>query len=306
MNNSSTIIWVIGSINTDMVVKAGKLPSPGETVLGGEFLINPGGKGANQAVAAARLGSAVAMVGCVGSDVFGDEAIAGLKDELVDCSHIYRDDSRASGVALISVDEKGENHIVVAPGANSALSLQHVEQSFNHIPDNALVMLQLEIPLNTVSHVLTLARHKNCKIILDPAPARELPHTVFQDLFLITPNQSEAAMLTGIDIEDINAAKTAAQQLLEMGVKNVALTLGGQGVIFASEQGIEVIAAPTVSALDSTAAGDCFNGALATALVKGATLSEAIKFACHAASIAVTRLGAQNAMPREQELNSFV
>jgi ribokinase len=289
-----------------MVVKAGKLPSPGETVLGGEFLINPGGKGANQAVAAARLGSAVAMVGCVGSDVFGDEAIAGLKDELVDCSHIYRDDNRASGVALISVDEKGENHIVVAPGANSALSLQHVEQSFNHIPDNALVMLQLEIPLNTVSHVLTLARQKNCKIILDPAPARELPDTVFQDLFLITPNQSEAAMLTGIDIEDINAAKTAAQQLLEMGVKNVALTLGGQGVIFASEQGIEVIAAPTVSALDSTAAGDCFNGALANALVKGATLSEAIKFACHAASIAVTRLGAQNAMPREQELNSFV
>ena len=305
MNNSRTAIWVIGSINTDMVVKAGKLPSPGATVLGGEFLMNPGGKGANQAVAAARLGSAVAMVGCVGRDVFGDEAIAGLKDELIDCSHVFRDENRASGVALISVDEKGENHIVVAPGANSSLSLRQVEQSFNHVPDNSLVMLQLEIPLNTVSHVLTLARQKNCKIILDPAPARELPDTVFQDLFLITPNQSEAAMLTGIDIEDSNGAKTAAHRLLEMGAKNVALTLGGQGVIMASPQGIEVIAAPTVSALDSTAAGDCFNGALATALVKGATLSKAIEFACYAASIAVTRLGAQNAMPREHELSSF-
>ena len=305
MSNSSTAIWVIGSINTDMVVKAGKLPSPGETVLGGEFLMNPGGKGANQAVAAARLGSAVAMVACVGRDGFGDEAIAGLKDELADCSHVYRDDSRASGVALISVDEKGENHIVVAPGANSSLSLQHIEQSFNHIPDNSLIMLQLEIPLNTVCHVLTLARQKNCKIILDPAPARELPDTVFQDLFLITPNQSEAAMLTGIDIENSNAAKTAAEQLLEMGANNVALTLGEQGVILASPRGIKVIAAPAVSALDSTAAGDCFNGALATALVRGATLNEAIEFACHAASIAVTRLGAQNAMPREQELESF-
>jgi ribokinase len=166
-------------------------------------------------------------------------------------------------------------------------------------------MLQLEIPLNTVCHVLTLAKQKNCKIILDPAPARELPDTVFQDLFLITPNQSEAAMLTGIDIENSNAAKIAAQQLLEMGANNVALTLGEQGVILASPRGIEVIAAPTVSALDSTAAGDCFNGALATALVRGATLKEAIEFACHAASIAVTRLGAQNAMPHEQELNSF-
>lgn len=305
MNSSDTAIWVIGSINTDMVVKADRLPGPGETVLGGEFLMNPGGKGANQAVAAARSGSAVAMVGCVGHDVFGDKALAGLKAEHIDCSHVYQVDSSASGVALISVDENGENHIVVAPGANSSLSPQHVEQSFNHIPDNALIMLQLEIPLATASHVLTLARQKNCRVILDPAPAKELPDTMFKDLFLITPNQTEAAMLTGIDIEDSNAAKTAAQQLLEMGANNVALTLGRQGAILATAQGIEHIAAPTVNALDSTAAGDCFNGALATALIKGAALSEAIEFACRAASIAVTRLGAQDAMPREQELGSY-
>lgn len=305
MNNSGTAIWVIGSINTDMVVKADKLPLPGETILGGEFLMNPGGKGANQAVAAARLGSAVTMVGCVGRDVFGNKSIAGLKAESIDCSHVYQDDNSASGIALISVDGKGENHIVVAPGANSSLTPQHIEQAFNYIPVNALIMLQLEIPLVTVSHVLTLARQKNCQIILDPAPARELPDTTFQDLFLITPNQSEAAKLTGTVIENSNTAKIAAQQLLEKGVENVALTLGGQGVILATPQSLEHIAAPAVSALDSTAAGDCFNGALATALAKGATLSEAIKFACHAASIAVTRHGAQDAMPHAQELDSF-
>lgn len=305
MNSSDTAIWVIGSINTDMVVKADKLPRPGETVLGGEFLMSPGGKGANQAVAAARLGSTVALVGCVGHDMFGDKALAGLKAEHIDCSHVYQVDSSASGVALISVDERGENHIVVAPGANRSLSPQHVEQSFNQIPDNALIMLQLEIPLETVSHALTLAGQKKCRVILDPAPAKKMPDTMFRDLFLITPNQSEAAMLTGIDIDNSNAAKTAARQLLEMGANNVALTLGGQGAILASAQGIEHIDAPTVNALDSTAAGDCFNGALATALIKGAALSEAIEYACHAASIAVTRLGAQDAMPREHELGSY-
>ncbi len=302
MSSDNTNIWVFGSINTDMVVKANTLPHPGETVLGGEFFMNPGGKGANQAVAAARLGSSVTMVGCVGADAFGDQAIAGLNAESINCRHIYQDRSTASGVALISLDSKGENHIVVAPGANNSLSIQHVERAFNHIHDNALIMLQLEIPLDTVRHVLKLARRKSCRVILDPAPAREIPEMVLQGLFLVTPNQSEAATLTGIKVDSNESASFAAQKLLEMGAENVALTLGGKGAILATPMGMDHIAVPAVAALDRTAAGDCFNGALASALARGISLKKAVRFGCRVASMAVTRLGAQDSMPREQEV----
>lgn len=296
-------IVVIGSINTDMVVSADKLPRPGETVLGEEFLMTAGGKGANQAVAAARLGARVAMVGSLGLDLFGDAARANLLAETIDCHHVNQNSETSSGVALISVDKRGENHIVVAPGANSTLSERDIESALASIPDQCVILIQLEIPMTTVAHAVRLAAAKHCRIILDPAPAQPLGTDLLDHVYLITPNQTEAEVLTGIEVRDAHSALTAAKALLQQGTETVALTLGAEGVLLASQKQHEVIPAPTVQSVDTTAAGDCFNGALAAALAKGWELREAARYACHAAAISVTRKGAQSSMPRADELN---
>lgn len=299
-------ITVIGSINTDMVVKTPRLPEPGQTVIGGEFFMTAGGKGANQAVAAARLGrnmdAKVAMVGKVGADVFGDSAIARLESEGIDTGFVSRDGERPSGVALISVDDSGENHIVVAPGANDTVGGDLVERAFANVPDASLVLLQLEIPLAAVEKAVMLALKKGCRVILDPAPARELPVSLVGGAYLLTPNETEAEILTGIEVGDEYSAREAAEKLLAGGVANVAITLGAQGVLLANDEDEQLIPAPEVNAVDTTAAGDCFNGALAVALAGGRSLEDSVKFACKAASIAVTRLGAQDAMPYAHEL----
>jgi ribokinase len=295
-------IWVVGSINTDMVVKANSLPHPGQTVLGGEFFMNSGGKGANQAVAAARLGGQVSLLGCLGRDVFGDKAIARLESEKVNCSFVSRSENLASGVAIISVDSTGENQISVAPGANQSVSKRQVDLAFNSILSGSLILLQLEIPLATVGHAIDLARAKKCSVILDPAPAQSLSEQILQGLYLLTPNESEAQTLTGIKVNSVDSAESAAKYLLRMGVLNVALTMGSEGVLLASSEGCEVIPATAVQAIDTTAAGDCFNGSLASALARRETLREAVTFACRAASFAVTRMGAQDAMPKQHEL----
>ena len=305
MTSQQSPIYVIGSINTDMVAMTAQLPAPGETVMGGDFMMSAGGKGANQAVSAVRLGGEVTMVGRLGDDIFGDQSIARLQAERVNCQFITRDPNTASGVALISVDAKGENHIVVAPGANNELSKTIVETVIAALPDNAIILMQLEIPLETVKYIINRTRDSNIRVILDPAPVpiNALEDDFFKDLFLITPNETEATRLTGIEVSDSQSAEKAAIQLLATGVKNVAITLGANGVVLAQPSAIKKIASPEVTAIDTTAAGDCFNGALAVGVASGLTLEKSIEKACIAASIAVTRKGAQDAMPFAKEVN---
>ncbi len=301
-------ILVIGSSNTDMVVKAERLPAPGETVIGGTFLMNAGGKGANQAVGASRLinkaNAQVAFVAKVGADVFGQQAVNGFQAEGINTDYILADAAHPSGVALINVDAAGENCITVAPGANAHLQPSETDAALQSVGGDTLVLLQLEIPLPTVEHVVEQAARRGLRVILNPAPAQALPSTLFPDLFLITPNETEAELLTGIRVTDLQSAEQAALKLHRMGVSNVVITLGAKGAYL--HTGIEGHLIPTaiVNAVDSTAAGDCFNGALAVGLSEGQSLPDAIAFACKAASISVTRLGAQASMPHRTELNA--
>ena len=295
-------ILVIGSSNTDMVVKTTKLPAPGETVIGGTFLMNPGGKGANQAVAAARLAGTVTFVAKIGSDIFGQQAIDGFQREGIDTRHILTDADHPSGVALINVDAHGENCITVAPGANARLQPADVDAALQTALPDTLVLIQLEIPLPTVEYAIQQATKRGLRVILNPAPAQMLPADLFPNLFLITPNETEAEILTGIRVTDESSAEQAALKLHQMGVANVIVTLGAKGAYLHTETGATVVRASPVTPVDTTAAGDCFNGALAVALSEGQTLPEAVTFACRVASISVTRMGAQASMPTRNEL----
>lgn len=302
IGSAQSAIAVIGSINTDMVVKTQSLPSAGETVMGGNFFMSAGGKGGNQAVAAARLGASVSMVANLGMDTLGDTAMSRLQAEGIDCQFVSRDEHEASGVALISVDAGGENQIVVAPGANSTLDRKHIEDAFTQIEASSLVLMQLEIPMDAVSRAAELSTEKGCRLILDPAPAQALPAPLMASAYLITPNETEAEILTGIRVIDEASAREAAIKLLTAGVENVAITLGNQGVFLANNEGSHLIPGLAVEAVDTTAAGDCFNGSLAAALATGSSLPDSIKFACKAASISVTRLGAQDSMSYAREI----
>ena len=297
-------IIVVGSINTDMVIGANKLPKPGETLIGHKFFMNSGGKGANQAVAAARMGGEVAMIANLGVDVFGDSAIAKLKEEGVNCEGITRDPDRSSGVAIINVDDTGENQIVVAPGANATLDTDLVSAALDRIPPSSIVLLQLEIPIESVVKAVEVCQQKGCRIMLDPAPAQALPESVYKGTYLLTPNRNEAELLSGILISDRGSVTCAAEKLLMSGVTNVAITLGSQGVFFANAENKQFLEATSVSAVDTTAAGDCFNGAVVAKLSQGCSLVEGIKSGILASSICVTRHGAQDAMPYSNEVNS--
>ena len=295
-------IIVIGSVNTDIVANASTLPSAGETVMGTDFFVSAGGKGGNQAVAAARLGADVTMVGNLGTDAFGDQAIERLKKENINCKQVTRDSEQASGVALISVNQWGENQIVVVPGANATLSAEHVENAFSNITKGSIILLQLEIPLASVARAIELGIKNDCRIILDPAPAQGLSPSLLENIFLLTPNETEAEILSGIKVTGESSAKEAASALLRLGVHNLAITLGGGGVLLASKNEYLLIPAIEVEAIDTTGAGDCFNGSLASELAKGNELSQSIEFACRVASISVTRAGAQDAMPFSHEV----
>jgi len=302
-NIMSVPIYVVGSSNTDMVVKAGKLPSPGETVIGGSFLMNPGGKGANQAVTASRLGGRVTFVACVGNDIFGRQALQQFQREKINTDFVVTDPNHPSGVALINVDARGENSIAVAPGANGHLSTAIVEQAFQSIIGPAILLLQLEIPIETVEYAIELGHKKHAKVILNPAPANRLSDEVFKHIFVITPNESEAELLTGIRVTNLESAKAAAGKLHEKGVRNVVITLGARGAYLSNEFTQQMIEAPLVTATDTTAAGDCFNGALSVALSEDLPLDQAVAFACKAASISVTRMGAQSSLPYRKEVD---
>lgn len=303
MNKPSVV--VVGSSNTDMVVTAPRIPAPGETILGGAFIEAAGGKGANQAVAAARLGASVTFVARVGLDVLGTAAITHYQNEGIDTSFIVQDEDARSGVALIIVDANGENAIAVASGANMRLSPEDVERAAPAIRRADVVMLQLEIPYETIQYTVNLATDAGIPILLNPAPARSLDMALLRKIKYLTPNESEAEGLTGIPVKDDTTANRAAHALLALGVETVILTRGASGVSWASEAGCGHVAAPRVQAVDTTAAGDAFNGGLAVAVAGGRDLSEALRFACQVGALAVTRLGAQPSLPTLQDLQNY-
>ena len=296
-------ITVIGSTNTDMVVKTSKLPMPGETILGGDFFMNPGGKGANQAVAASRLNGKVTLVAKTGEDVFGRQSKSLFQFENLNTDFLFSDAGSPSGIALITVDDHAENCIVVAPGANARLTPDDIDLAIAAILNAEIVLMQLEIPLETVIHAAGIAAEAGKKVILNPAPAQKLPARLLEMLFMITPNETEAELLTGIRVSDRESAEKAARALLACGVEVVVVTLGSQGALLLTQDCCELIPAFQVVAVDTTAAGDCFNGALAVALSEGASLENAVSFANKAASISVTRLGAQASMPFRSDVD---
>lgn len=295
-------IIVVGSTNTDMVIKADKFPLPGETILGGKFFMNPGGKGANQAVAASRLGGKVTFITKIGNDIFGRQALQQFQNEGIDTRYLCSDPDLPSGVALITVDAKGENSIVVAPGSNGTLSSQDLANAESAINETEILLMQLEIPVATVAAAARIAASAGKKVILNPAPAMTLPDQLFQDLFLITPNKAEAEALTGVDIRDLESAEVAARNLYKKGVANVVITLGATGAVAFDGTTFRHIPAPLVTALDTTAAGDVFNGALAVGIAEGMPLIRAVEFANQAAAVSVTKMGAQASCPYRHEV----
>ena len=299
-------IVVVGSSNTDMIVKLAHLPKPGETVSGGAFSTAAGGKGANQAVAAARAGAEVSLVARVGDDSFGEQAIAGFVGDGIDVSHVVRNPASPSGVALIFVDDGGENCIAVAPGANATLTPEDVDAASELITGADVLVMQLETPIESVEQAAALAREHGVRVILNPAPARPLSDEILGNVSILTPNESEAELLTGIQVEDDESAAAAARALVARGVDTVILTLGSQGAfVFESDSG-ELVPSFEVQAVDTTAAGDVFNGSLAVGLSEGMPLGKAVRFANAAAALSVTKLGAQPSAPTRSEIEAFL
>lgn len=301
-------IVVIGSSNTDMVVKTSHLPAAGETVLGGEFMMNAGGKGANQAVAAARYGEHVVFVARVGDDMFGRQTLESLRRDGIDTSCVSVDSDRMSGVALISVNAEGENSIVVASGANMALGREDIDRAADEIRRADVVLMQLEVPKATVEYAAEVAAAAGVPVILNPAPAPAGPlgAGLLSRIDVITPNRSEATRISGIEVTDMASARRAAEAIHAMGTRRVIITLGGEGSLIYDGGEFEHIGATRVEAVDTTAAGDTFNGVLAVGVAEGLSLARAAREASVAAAISVTRMGAQTAAPTRAEVEAFI
>jgi len=299
-------IVVVGSSNTDMVVRSQKIPSPGETILGSEFDIIQGGKGANQAVAAARAGSKVSFIARVGNDDFGKTAVSGYKKDHINTDHIINDPLYPTGVAIILVDENtGQNSIVVAPGANGQLSVPDIDKAEDEIAHAKVVLMQLEVPLEVIRHTLSLAQKYSVKTILNPAPAQALSDDILRSVDIITPNETEAELLTGMKLTNTETIIRAADFLLQKVNEAVIITLGSNGVYFKLKNGEEAFVTTTkVDVVDNTAAGDVFNGYFATAVSEGMDFQSAIRLANQAAAVSVTRKGAQPSIPLHHEINS--
>lgn len=300
-------ICVFGSLNMDLVVRAPRLPQPGETLSGHGFLTLPGGKGANQAVAAARLGSSVHMVGRVGADAFGQQLLQSLQQQNVHTENIAIDPSMHSGIAMITVAESGENQIVLAAGANSQVDVNDVERLTPLLRDSNVLLLQLEIPIPVVIAAAQTAREAGVLVILDPAPVPEsFPDELYQSIDVLTPNQTEAEQLVGFSITSNADAERAAIALHKRGVKNVIVTMGRAGAIALIDRKLIQISAFAVNAIDTTAAGDAFNGAFAAALDQGKSWEDALQWGVGAGAIAATQLGAQPSLPNRETLLRFL
>lgn len=299
-------VTVVGSSNIDMVVRAQAIPRAGETLLGGDFAMVPGGKGANQAVCAAKLGAQATLVARVGDDVFGQTSLANLRGVGVDTTFVTADPGVPSGVALIVVDARGENAIVVAPGANMALTPADVDRARDAIAASDVVVLQLEIPPETVDHAVEVAHSCGVRVVLNPAPIRNVSLDTLAKVDVLVPNQHEVAGLLGLsggggDLD----AQTAARELISMGASAAVITLGARGAYAAGDGVGGFVPAFEVEAVDTTAAGDAFTASLACALAEGSGLMDAARFAARVAAISVTRLGAQPSMPTRDEVDSF-
>jgi ribokinase len=301
-------IVVVGSINTDLVAVTKRIPVVGETVIGSDFQIHPGGKGANQAVAVARLGYPVRLIGRLGNDTFGAELRSQLEKAGVEISGVSTSDG-VSGVAVIVVSERGENSIVLTPGANFKVTPEDIDANISILKSAGMVLAQLEIPLETVEYLARVCARENVPLILDPAPARDLPAEIFKDIAWFTPNQTEAAFYLGNEYSESNSPAPAevAEVLLSNGCRRVVLKMGASGTYLGSQDGLgNLVPAFSVNAIDTTAAGDAFNAGFATALMLGRSALDSAVFASAVAAISVTRKGAQPSMPSMAEVEEFM
>jgi len=298
-------ITVVGSLNMDLVVTTPKVPVMGETILGSGFMTAPGGKGANQAVAAAKLGGEVYMIGCVGSDIFGKNLLDNLTENKVNIDNVEVKDSTSTGIAVIIVKD-GNNSIIVDSGANSLLTPEMIDKFEEIIKNSDIMVVQLETPLDTVERAISIAKSHGVKVLLNPAPARKLSNELLSMVDIFTPNESECEIITGISISSIDDAKRAVAFLNERGIPQVIITLGGKGVVYNSTAGILHKSVPNVKVVDTTAAGDSFSGAVALALSQGKNIDEAVDFGNIVGTLTVTKKGAQTSLPTMEDVNLFL
>lgn len=298
-----TDILVVGSLNADLVVKSPRFPQPGETISGEDLQIIPGGKGANQAVAAARQGVKTAMLGRVGSDSFAPFLVDNLKSNQVDTSHVTVDSS-ATGTAIIVVDANGQNSIVLSPGANGNVSPADVDSA--SFSNSKLLLLQLEIPTPTVLHAAQQARANGLTVILNPAPAKSLPAELISTVDILIPNESELSLLTSLPVNDVASAEKAAKEILKQGVKTVIVTLGSKGALLVTDTQITQVDTYKVNVVDTTAAGDAFIGGFASAMLSGKALEDSVRYGCACGALATTKFGAQPSLPTKEEVEKFI
>jgi ribokinase len=292
---------VVGSLNMDLVVRAPHFPAPGETISGGDLAIIPGGKGANQSVAAARLGARVAMLGCVGGDVFGQALVDNLMQNRVDINRVKRDKA-ATGTATIVVDARGQNSIVLSPGANGKMTPADVAD----LPDAKILMLQFEIPPETVLSAAQQARRKGMQVIVNPAPAQAMDEALLRSVDILVPNESELSLLTGETVTDVASAESAARMLMEQGAGMVIVTRGSQGSLAVTKNERYDVPSFKVDVVDTTAAGDAFIGGLAVSLVENKSLEKALIYANACGALAATKFGAQPSLPNKDEVDDFI
>ncbi len=296
-------IIIVGSLNADLVVRSPRFPQPGETISGEDLQIIPGGKGANQAVAAARQGVKTAMLGRVGSDSFAPFLVDNLKANQVDTSHVIVDSS-ATGTAIIVVDSNGQNSIVLSPGANGNVSPADVDSA--SFSNSKLLLLQLEIPTPTVLHAAQQARANGLTVILNPAPAKSLPRELISVVDILIPNESELSLLTGLPVNDIGSAEHAAKEILKQGVKTVIVTLGSKGALLVTAHQTTQIDTYKVNVVDTTAAGDAFIGGFASAMLNGKSLEDSVRYGCACGALATTKFGAQPSLPTKEEVEKII
>ena len=299
-------VVVVGGANTDYLVRGERLPQPGETVDGEEFMIAGGGKGANQAVAAARLGARVAFIACLGRDQRGDDLEKLLRAERLDTRHVFRDRSAPSGAAIIMVDKSGEKQIFCAPGANHKLTPARIRAAASVIRGARVLLMQFEVPMATVLAAAKIAHAAGVRIVLDPAPPAKVPGALLKMVEVIRPNSSEAKALTGVEVNDVKSARRAAKKLFERGVKAVAIQAGDAGDLIVWRDGERLLRRMKVKTVDATGAGDAFAAGFSVALAEGRSYAEAGAFANAAAALATTKMGAMPAMPRRREVQRLL